>query len=245
MDPHANIKEQVELARQIIEGDVVDSTDVERLAELVLSLDEWRQRGGFDPYENSDKQIVTLKGKLDCYAPGDGSLAFSWSMDGKATGHLVNESDVDRFLEFTQDGQRLKERGFKKVCLNGQWCLIHDVKRTGHDTLEMDGKEYKYIDCWSFQHQGLDVRNIGIGAALRHFLRYEEDLTMLWWIAKGDGSMRPANDGDLERMAKSLDRSVQELRQVIHDAGVAESDFAIIANSAHRRGSVIIGNCQK
>lgn len=55
MDPVANIEEQRELAEAVI-GDCL--TDVEldftatavRLAELVLALDEWRQSGGFDPY---------------------------------------------------------------------------------------------------------------------------------------------------------------------------------------------------
>jgi ABC-type hemin transport system substrate-binding protein len=59
MDPVANLKEQRELARElqiatagISVGEsaehIVDATA--RLAELVLALDEWRQRGGYDPY---------------------------------------------------------------------------------------------------------------------------------------------------------------------------------------------------
>lgn len=83
MDPDANLKEQLDLARQIIakrDGDVPWSTETEyggdsdkwgdeqdrseyfearseelgglgsRLAELVIALDEWRRKGGFDPY---------------------------------------------------------------------------------------------------------------------------------------------------------------------------------------------------
>lgn len=58
MDPEANIKEQRELARSIIEkrdrvisaGMDVAPDDAERLAELVQALDEWRLAGGFDPY---------------------------------------------------------------------------------------------------------------------------------------------------------------------------------------------------
>lgn len=70
MDPVANLKEQRELASQIIAetdrlnddgGNIpqefyddgsVDAMldDAERLAELVVALDEWRRKGGFDPY---------------------------------------------------------------------------------------------------------------------------------------------------------------------------------------------------
>lgn len=61
MDPHANIEEQRTLARKIIadyeadrgqygESGAVLDEDAHRLAELVLALDEWRAKGGFDPY---------------------------------------------------------------------------------------------------------------------------------------------------------------------------------------------------
>jgi hypothetical protein len=59
MDPVANLREQRALSRRIIELNGRDMTDAERreaedagerLAELVIALDEWRQSGGFDPY---------------------------------------------------------------------------------------------------------------------------------------------------------------------------------------------------
>jgi hypothetical protein len=55
MDPSANLLEQRELAQQIIRGSDEDRLDsmldaAERLAELVIALDEWRLHGGFDPY---------------------------------------------------------------------------------------------------------------------------------------------------------------------------------------------------
>lgn len=65
MDPIANIKEQREIAAHMIarldtanrEGRAFTSVeqtyqldDGERLAELVIALDEWRQNGGFDPW---------------------------------------------------------------------------------------------------------------------------------------------------------------------------------------------------
>jgi hypothetical protein len=54
MDPNANLKEQLELAKNILEYpaqsdmDTING-DAERLAELVLALDEWISNGGFLP----------------------------------------------------------------------------------------------------------------------------------------------------------------------------------------------------
>lgn len=50
MDPNANIEEQRSLAREVIRTEEGDSVNGLRLAELVLALDEWRTKGGFDPY---------------------------------------------------------------------------------------------------------------------------------------------------------------------------------------------------
>lgn len=56
MDPDSNLQEQLELANKIQaewdredEPPEFDPTDVARLAELVLALDEWRRKGGFLP----------------------------------------------------------------------------------------------------------------------------------------------------------------------------------------------------
>ncbi len=64
MDPIANLKEQLELARSIQaiwddchedgtltpeQSDIVADA-ANRLAELVLDLDEWIRNGGFSPY---------------------------------------------------------------------------------------------------------------------------------------------------------------------------------------------------
>lgn len=49
MDPNANLKEQIELARELVNSDNPDPYDAMRLAELVLSLDNWITRGGFLP----------------------------------------------------------------------------------------------------------------------------------------------------------------------------------------------------
>lgn len=60
MDPIANIKEQRLLARKIqnmadsdkpIRGYAAELAQAsDRLAELVIALDEWQRKGGFSPY---------------------------------------------------------------------------------------------------------------------------------------------------------------------------------------------------
>jgi hypothetical protein len=52
MDPNANLAAQLRMARRITEGVSgrdYDIADVDRLAELVLALNEWIARGGFLP----------------------------------------------------------------------------------------------------------------------------------------------------------------------------------------------------
>lgn len=49
LDPDANLKEQRELAKKILDRDD-GNYEAAALAELVLALDEWRKAGGFDPY---------------------------------------------------------------------------------------------------------------------------------------------------------------------------------------------------
>lgn len=65
MDPEANIREQREIAQQLREllnpPELVTPEEgsdtglevialADRLSDLVIALDEWRSRGGFDPY---------------------------------------------------------------------------------------------------------------------------------------------------------------------------------------------------
>ncbi len=52
MDPNANLEEQIRLAQLIADGEMgTDYTvaDVDRLAELVIGLNEWMAKGGFAP----------------------------------------------------------------------------------------------------------------------------------------------------------------------------------------------------
>lgn len=55
MDPDANLKEQLTIAKRIIKHAdapttvAVDAHDAEALAERVIALNEWIKRGGFLP----------------------------------------------------------------------------------------------------------------------------------------------------------------------------------------------------
>ncbi len=49
MDPTANLKEQLELAKSFANGKEHDTDDAARLAELVLALHQWMVRGGALP----------------------------------------------------------------------------------------------------------------------------------------------------------------------------------------------------
>jgi hypothetical protein len=53
MDPNANLKEQLELVKKIIDCDQEDARCLAeasiRLAELVLAMDTWLSSGGFAP----------------------------------------------------------------------------------------------------------------------------------------------------------------------------------------------------
>lgn len=46
MDPNANLEEMLSLARAQLEYGFADA---DRLAELVLAMDEWMSKGGFPP----------------------------------------------------------------------------------------------------------------------------------------------------------------------------------------------------
>lgn len=64
MDPRTNIVEQEALARRLLNtgsGELDNETklaDAERLCELVLAQIEWREKGGFDPFEDPDAPKV-------------------------------------------------------------------------------------------------------------------------------------------------------------------------------------------
>lgn len=55
MDPNANLREQLKLAKRLAMGMARNDSpearldDADRLAELVLALDEWLTKGGFLP----------------------------------------------------------------------------------------------------------------------------------------------------------------------------------------------------
>jgi hypothetical protein len=61
MDPNENIREQLQLARRFVlmeerskDTVIYDESEVCRLAELVIALDEWQRKGGFSPYATQE-----------------------------------------------------------------------------------------------------------------------------------------------------------------------------------------------
>ena len=79
MDPHANLKRQRELAQAIIDTEdaagAFGMSDEDRcanedrareLAELVLALDDWRRRGGFDPYAPAAGDALSVEEGAEC-----------------------------------------------------------------------------------------------------------------------------------------------------------------------------------
>lgn len=62
MDPAANLSEQREISARLLAdayaSDADYEADAQRLAELVQALDEWRRRGGFDPYQTQTSQSL-------------------------------------------------------------------------------------------------------------------------------------------------------------------------------------------
>lgn len=49
MDPEENLREQLWLARSLVEAESPKKESAQRLAELVLALDEWLRKGGVLP----------------------------------------------------------------------------------------------------------------------------------------------------------------------------------------------------
>jgi hypothetical protein len=61
MDPTANLREQLDIARVIVASEesgetVIDPSEIPRLAELVVALDAWIRSGGFLPAEWSNSR---------------------------------------------------------------------------------------------------------------------------------------------------------------------------------------------
>ena len=69
MDPIANLIEQRDLAARLLDSNYPhDAAVAIRLAELVQALDEWRRKGGADPYKSviaSMNSVARLKRARD------------------------------------------------------------------------------------------------------------------------------------------------------------------------------------
>jgi len=58
MDPIANLIEQREIAKRILDEPLMSDDAASRLAELVIALDEWRLMGGWDPYDKAGSLVI-------------------------------------------------------------------------------------------------------------------------------------------------------------------------------------------
>jgi hypothetical protein len=87
MDPVANLQEQIRLAHDLLHGvDLPDRYEISnRLAELVLALDEWRRSGGFDPYTKPEDEPALLAALRTYVAADEEALrAYNDTPVGKA-----------------------------------------------------------------------------------------------------------------------------------------------------------------
>lgn len=75
MDPDENLREQLDIAYGIIAAPRLERREDERLAELVLALDEWIKKGGFLPkawqHTLTFKEFVVLANKFMENYPSD------------------------------------------------------------------------------------------------------------------------------------------------------------------------------
>lgn len=104
MDPSTNLADQRQLAARLLRtydaGRPIDGDDAAQLAELVLALDDWRRRGGFDPYALSATSVSAELG-----APADPSavalllqLRGEWPLSTVGTEEEIDGGDVVEWL---------------------------------------------------------------------------------------------------------------------------------------------------
>lgn len=129
------------------------------------------------------------KGRLVCYASGNGALHFTWCWGDTANSERVTLGEVERYLE-TAAAKHLRENGWRPAYINQHWCLIADIKRTGEDTVTVRGKEYRYrllsdrVESPGSYHQIIvttedhghtfEVKHLSTVCSILHFLQHED-----------------------------------------------------------------------
>ena len=137
------------------------------------------------------------KGYLSCYGSGDGALHFCW-MDkkGQANSVPVTRADCRAYLK-TKWAKHLREKGYRIVRINTQWCLVAPVKRIDDNHVELHGSTYRFTldDPKATEGGSLQVMHVlrvyttpddkrgefevlhwGTTHAIAHFLAYEKQL---------------------------------------------------------------------
>lgn len=144
--------------------------------------------------------------RLNCYAPGNGSLDFVWLEGNVAANRRVTMSDARRWLK-TVDGRKKKEEGWIVMKLNGLPTLVSHVERISDDVVEIvlprasvdepvktgrftygilpdqaEWLEKKMLNINSIEvttvrdGREIEVQNWGIKARIAHYLNYENEI---------------------------------------------------------------------
>jgi hypothetical protein len=136
-----------------------------------------------------------IRSQLHCHYSGDGCLSLSWVYhnNGKVehANRKVTKADCQRYLR-RKDNQRMVERDWLPVQINGQWKLARYVKRTGPNRLNIGGHVFYYnaikmrdgriFDCdfkvtFKMRVKGKlvehEMQNISIRGEIRFFLENE------------------------------------------------------------------------
>lgn len=92
--------------------------------------------------------------RLHAYAPGDGTIAFSWvNQNNQADGHLiVTREDVDDYLDKNTD----LSKTHKVIEKNGYFYLFQNVVRKGNDLLQIGELTYRYEIAESIKIDEID-----------------------------------------------------------------------------------------
>jgi len=129
---------------------------------------------------------------LKLYASGDGALHFNKSVTvDEAIAHLAGSDDAED----------LRKNGWRIIILNTLPVAIAPIRRIDDRTLEIKGMvvTYNAVQCefhegWVldstltvvFRPDGFDedmeVKNWSIRAQVRHFLKYEKEITAQPWV---------------------------------------------------------------
>lgn len=84
--------------------------------------------------------------KLKHYAPGDGAFHLVWvnTRTNQCDGPAVTQADVDRFVAEDPEWRYWADKGYRYALIHQQHRLVAPVRRVDENTLELEGKTYRY-----------------------------------------------------------------------------------------------------